>query len=75
MGQGLDSGADQQVAGSTLFLRGALHDAARKGDAVEVEKLLRGGAAAEERDCEGWTPIHVSASTCWQRESECFWAD
>jgi len=37
-----------------------LHAAAAKGDAVEIERLLKAGAAIEARDGHARTPLHVA---------------
>lgn len=37
-----------------------LHAAAAKGDAAEIEKLVKAGAALEARDGGGRTPLHVA---------------
>jgi len=39
-----------------------LHDAARQGDLVAVERLLAGGAQVEATDSGGATPLYVAAS-------------
>src|SRR5690242_2059304 len=37
-----------------------LHAAAANGDAAEIERLVKGGAALEARDGNGRTPLHVA---------------
>lgn len=46
---------------SELQAYGGLHAAAAKGDVVEIERLIKTGAAIEARDSHQRTPLHVAA--------------
>ena len=54
--------AAAQVAPSAAELAAykGLHAAAAKGDAVEIERLVKSGAALEARDANKRTPLHVA---------------
>ena len=54
--------AAAQTAPSAAEIKGytGLHAAAAKGDAVEIERLARAGAAIDARDANKRTPLHVA---------------
>ena len=55
--------ASAQIPPSSAELQAyrGLHAAAAKGDVAEIERLATGGAAIDNRDGHGRTPLHVAA--------------
>ena len=55
--------AAAQIAPGTAEIAAyrGLHAAAAKGDAAEIERLVKAGAAIDVRDGHGRTPLHVAA--------------
>jgi ankyrin repeat protein len=53
--------AEELATQAKLARRSALHEAARRGDAAEVERLVRSGADVGAKDRDGVTPLHHAA--------------